>query len=276
MKQTNKTVLSTMKQKNKNNELLTFGGHLEVFRKMLFRVIFVTLSLSVAIFYFKQETFTLLLAPRKWNFITYRSIEYILQSLGWNFHFIPYHIKMISTDLSAQFMTHISTSIYLGLLIASPYILYELFKFTIPALNEKERKSSVAVAVSMYFLFSLGVLMNYFLIFPVSFRFLSTYQVDSSIESTITLASYIKTFSTLTFVMGLVFQLPVVSFVLAKMKVLNAEFLKHYRKHAFIVILLVSAIITPPDLFTLVLVSLPMYLLYEVCIFITKSINKKT
>ncbi|MBR1769516.1 MAG: twin-arginine translocase subunit TatC [Bacteroidales bacterium] len=262
-------------KKNKTEELLTFGGHLEVFRKMLFRVIFVTFLFAFLIFCFKEQTFTLLLAPRKWNFITYRTIENILQTFGWDFHFNPYHIKMISTDLSAQFMTHLSTSIYLGLLIASPYILWELFRFTIPALNEKERKNSVGVAVSMYLLFAMGVLMNYFIIFPVSFRFLGTYQVDPSIESTITLASYIKTFSTLTFVMGLVFQLPVVSFILAKMGVLNADFLRHYRKHAFIIIMLVSAIITPPDLFTLFLVSLPMYLLYEICIIITNKVSSK-
>ncbi|MBQ9253661.1 MAG: twin-arginine translocase subunit TatC [Bacteroidales bacterium] len=261
-------------KQNKEYERLTFGGHLEVFRKMLFRVISLTVVISFLVFYFKKQTFSLLLAPREWDFVTYRTIENILQTVGWDFHFTPYYIKMISTDLSAQFMTHLSTSIYLGLLIASPYILWELFRFTIPALNESEKKNSVGVAISMYLLFAMGVLMNYFVIFPVSFRFLSTYQVDSSIESTITLASYIKTFSTLTFVMGLVFQLPIVSFILAKIGVLNANFLKQYRKHAFVVIMIVSAIITPPDLFTLFLVSLPMYLLYEVCILITKRVRR--
>lgn len=262
------------RKKSSSSQRLTFGGHLDVFRKMLFRIIAVSGLFSVVIFLCKKQTFNILLAPSKWNFITYRTIENIIQSLGIDFHFQKFYVKMISTDLSAQFMTHLSTSIYLGLLIASPYILYELFQFVLPALYEKEKKSSVLVAISMYLLFAIGVLMNYFVIFPISFRFLGTYSVDASVESNITLASYIKTFSTLTFVLGLIFQLPIVSYILARMKVIEAEFLAHYRRHAFIIILIISAIITPPDVFTLILVAMPMYLLYEMCILITKKINR--
>lgn len=260
-------------KKNSESEgMLTFGGHLEVLRKMLFRIIIVTLALSVVFFCFKEWTFSVLFAPREWNFVTYRAIEQLLGFLGADFHFQPYSVKMISTDLSAQFMTHLSTSLYLGLLAASPYIMFELFRFVLPALYENERKVSVLVAVSMYFLFAMGVLLNYYVIFPVSFRFLGTYSVDASIESNITISSYIKTFSTLTLIMGLIFQLPVVSYILARMDILHASFLAHYRKHAFVVIMVVSAIITPPDLFTLCLVTLPMYLLYEMCIVITKRV----
>ena len=264
-------------KKDKNSEsegLLTFGGHLEVLRKMLFRIIIVTLVLSIIIFCFKEQTFALLFAPREWDFVTYRIIERIIGLLGGDFHFQPYNVKMISTDLSAQFMTHLSTSLYLGLLAASPYIMFELFRFILPALYENERKASVIVAISMYVLFALGVLLNYYVIFPVSFRFLGTYSVDASIESNITISSYIKTFSTLTLIMGLIFQLPIVSYILAKMDILHAEFLAHYRKHAFIVIMVISAIITPPDLFTLCLVTLPMYLLYEFCIIIARRVEK--
>ena len=171
-------------------------------------------------------------------------------------------------------MTHLSTSLYLGLLAASPYIMFELFRFVLPALYENERKASVIVAISMYVLFALGVLLNYYVIFPVSFRFLGTYSVDVSIESNITISSYIKTFSTLTLVMGLIFQLPIVSYILAKMDILHAEFLAHYRKYAIILIMVISAIITPPDLFTLCLVTLPMYMLYELCIIIVRKVNK--
>ena len=252
--------------------MMTFGGHLEVLRRMLFRIIAVVFAFSAVIFCFKEQTFSILFAPREWNFVTYRLIERIVGLFGVDFHFQPYSVKMISTDLSAQFMTHLSTSIYLGLLIASPYIMFELFRFVLPALYENERKASVLVAVSMYFLFAMGVLLNYYVIFPVSFRFLGTYSVDASIESNITISSYIKTFSTLTLIMGLIFQLPVVSYILARMDILHASFLAHYRKHAFVVIMVVSAIITPPDLFTLCLVTLPMYLLYEMCIVITKRV----
>ena len=187
--------------------------------------------------------------------------------------FCTYQIDLISTELASQFMMHISSSVYLALLGASPYILYELFRFISPALYENEKKYSLMIVVSMYVLFSLGVLMNYYIVFPVSFRFLGTYQVDPSIRSTITLASYISTFSTLTFVMGLVFQLPVVAFILAKLELITSTFMVRYRRHAFIGVMVTAAIITPPDLFTLILVTVPMYLLYELCIVIIKRIE---
>lgn len=246
---------------------------MEVLRKMLFRIILVILALAILIFSFKEWTFQLLLAPREWDFVTYRRIEEFVCWCGFDFRFEPYHIDLISTELASQFMMHISSSMYLALLGASPYILYELFCFISPALYESEKKYSLIVVVSMYVLFSLGVLMNYYIVFPVSFRFLGTYQVDPSIQSTITLASYISTFSTLTFVMGLVFQLPVVAFILAKFGLITSSFMARYRRHAFIVVMVVAAVITPPDLFTLVLVAVPMYLLYELCIIIIKRIE---
>lgn len=261
--------MHTPHSKQDNN--LTFGGHLEVLRQMLFRVLGVCTILSILIFCFKEETFRLLLAPREWDFVTYRTLETWMQALHIDFRFSPYHIDLISTDLSAQFMTHLSSSVYLGLLIASPYILFELFRFITPALYEREKKYSVWIAVSVYLLFALGVVMNYYIIFPISFRFLGTYQVDPSITSTITLSSYISTFTTLTFVMGLVFQLPVMAFILGKLGLLSSTFMARYRRHAFILILIVSAIITPPDVFTLILVSIPIYLLYEVSIWIIKQ-----
>lgn len=173
---------------------------------------------------------------------------------------------MIATDLSSQFMTHISTAIYLGLLGASPYILYELFRFISPALYENERKYSIQVAGIVYALFILGVLMSYFVLFPISFRFLGTYSVSAKVVSNITLDSYISTFVSLTLVMGLVFQLPVIAFFIGKLGFINSEMLSQYRKHALIIIMLVAAIITPPDVMTLVLVTIPLYLLYEISI----------
>lgn len=255
--------------------MLTFGGHLEVLRRMLFRIISVVMVLAIAIFYFKDKTFELLLAPSQWDFVTYRYIEVLLHKLGSDFTFNKFHINLIATELSSQFMTHISTALYLGLLGASPYILVELFRFITPALYENEKKYSVQVAVTMYLLFIVGVLMSYFILFPISFRFLGTYQVSSMVTPNITLKSYISTFTTLTLVMGLVFQLPVIAFFLGKLEVVNSEFLKHYRKYALIVIMLIAAIITPPDLMTLVLVTIPLYLLYEVSIWVLKRMEKR-
>ena len=254
---------------------MTFGGHLEVLRRMLFRILAVVTAFAIVIFCFKDLTFKLLMAPSQWDFVTYRYIEKFLHWLGSNFTFSEYHINLIATELSSQFMTHITTALYLGLLVASPYILVELFGFITPALYENEKKYSVSVAVTMYLLFIVGVLMSYFILFPISFRFLGTYSVTDMVESNITLSSYISTFTTLTLVMGLVFQLPIIAFFLGKIGAVQSSLLKRYRKYALVIIMVVAAIITPPDLMTLVLVTIPLYLLYEVSIGVLKRMEKK-
>lgn len=260
---------------NSGNDMMTFGGHLEVFRHLLFRVLGVTIVLAVVVFCFKEQTFNMLMAPSHWDFVTYRWIENIIQATGSDFHFSQFHVNMIATELSSQFMTHISTAFYLGLLGTSPYMLYELFRFVSPALYDNERKYAVKIVVTVYILFIIGVLMTYYVLFPVSFRFLGTYNVSEEVVSNITLDSYISTFTSLTLVMGLVFQLPVLAFFLARMGAINKSMLTHYRKHAFIIIMIVAAIITPPDVMTLFLVSAPLYLLYELSIKVVKWAQKK-
>ena len=257
-----------------DGNLLTFGGHLEVFRKMLFRIFGVAGVIAVVVFCFKDITWDILMAPSEWDFCTYRWLEAVMQTIGINFHFNEFHVEMIATDLSSQFMTHITTAVYLGVLGASPYILYELFRFISPALYENERRYSVQVAGIIYVLFLLGVLMSYFVLFPISFRFLGTYSVSAKVVSNITLDSYISTFVSLTLVMGVVFQLPVIAFFLGKMGVVTSSMLANYRKHSFIAIMLVAAIITPPDLMTLILVTIPLYLLYEVSIRVVHWIER--
>ena len=255
--------------------LLTFGGHLEVLRQMLWRVIGVTALLAIVVFCLKDTIFPLLLAPSEWDFVTYRGIEQMVQSVGFEFRFEPWHVDLIATDLSSQFMTHVTTSLYIGALFASPYIVFELFRFVSPALYENERKYSIQIVLTVYVLFFVGLLMTYYVLFPISFRFLGTYSVAERIHSTITLDSYISTFLTLALMMGVVFQLPVVAFFLGRMGIVTSEMLSQYRKHAFILILIVGAIITPPDLMTLLLVSLPLYLLYEVSIRVVRWTTKK-
>lgn len=254
--------------------MLTFGGHLEVLRQMLFRILGVAGVLAVVIFCFKDVTWQVLLAPSEWNFCTYQWIESAMQAIGFaDFHFEKYHVDLIATDLSSQFMTHITTAIYLGLLGASPYILFELFRFVSPALYANEKKYSVQVAAVIYLLFILGVLMSYFILFPISFRFLGTYSVAERVHSTITLDSYVSTFTTLTLLMGVVFQLPVIVFALTKLGFVDSALLVKYRKHALILIMLVAAIITPPDLMTLILVTIPLYILYELSIHVAKWVE---
>jgi len=275
MKQKPEPKKTTEPDNKSDPNLMTFGGHLEVLRQMLFRIIAVVMVLAIAVFCFKDKTFELLLAPSQWDFVTYRYIEKFLHKLGSDFVFNQFHINLIATELSSQFMTHVTTALYLGLLGASPYILVELFRFITPALYENEKKYSGQIAVTMYLLFVIGVLMSYFVLFPISFRFLGTYSVSGMVESNITLKSYISTFTTLTLVMGLVFQLPVIAFFLGKLEVVSSQLLRQYRKYAFLAIMVVAAIITPPDLMTLILVTIPLYLLYEVSIIVLKRMEKR-
>lgn len=259
---------------SKDNKMMTFGGHLEMLRQMLFRILAVIVAVAVIVFSFKDYTFGILLSPSKSEFCLYRWIELFVSAIGFDFHFAPFDVKLITTDLSSQFMIHIKTSLYLGLLGASPYAMFELFKFISPALYDNERRYFIPVLFVVYILFMVGVMMSYYILFPISFRFLGTYSVAEQVLSTITLDSYITTFATLTFVLGIIFQMPVVVFFLAKIGVIDGSMLADYRKYAFFVIMIAAAIITPPDLMTLVLVTIPLYLLYEVSIIVAKRVHK--
>lgn len=265
-----------MGSKGEPGGLLTFSGHLAVLRRLLMRVTLVVIGVAVIVFVFKETTFNILLGPSEWDFVTYSWIEDFMHLFNHGFHFDKFYVDMIATELSSQFMTHLTTAFYLGLLCASPFVVYELYRFVAPALYENERRYSRKLVMIMYALFMLGVLMSYFILFPISFRFLGTYSVDPRIHTTVTLDSYISTFTTLTLMMGLVFQLPVIAYVLAKMGIVEADTLVRYRKYAFLIIMVVAAIITPPDVMTLILVGIPLYLLYEVSIKIIRRVRRKS
>ncbi|MBR1631211.1 MAG: twin-arginine translocase subunit TatC [Paludibacteraceae bacterium] len=256
-------------------EPLTFGGHLDVLRRMLMRIAAVTVALAAVVFCFKDATFGLLLAPTQWDFITYRMLERLMNRLGFDFGFEPYHVNLIATELSSQFMAHLTASLMLGALLASPYIVVELFAFVAPALYDRERKVALRVMAAVCALFALGVLMSYFVLVPIAFRFLGTYQVAPQIESNITLDSYIRTFTTLTLLMGLVFQLPVAVGLLARRGIVRSDMMRRYRRHAILLIMLLAAVITPPDVMTLLLVALPLALLYELSIRIARHVEEK-
>ena len=257
-----------MKKKLDGGSLLTFGDHLEELRRTLFRVLGAMIVISIVIFCFKDIVWHIILAPSEYDFITYRCIENLLCLFKIeNNSLSEFHVKMIATDLTSQFMTHITTSIYLGILLSSPYVLYELYRFISPALYENELKLSVRAIISIYLLFSIGIFITYFIIFPITFRFLGTYQVSAVIENTITIDSYISTLLRLTLLMGIVFQLPIIALLLSRIGLINAKILSKYRKYAFIIILIIAAGITPgQDIVSLILVSSPLYLLYELSI----------
>ena len=229
-----------------------------------------TAVFAVVAFFFKEALFSVILAPKDADFITYRWLYFFS---GWvtDEQAQDFYVKLINTGLAQQFMIHMKVAMCTGVLCASPYILYQLFRFVSPALYANERKYVVRVVGYGYIMFMVGVLISYFLIFPLTFRFLGTYQVSDQVENMISLQSYISTLLMMSLAMGIVFEIPILSWLFAKLGFISADFMRRYRRHAVVIILVVATIITPTsDVFTLLLVSFPMWLLYEVSIWIVK------
>lgn len=246
----------------------SFWDHLDELRTCLIRIIIVVLVGAIVAFAMKTEVFSIVLAPTKSDFITYRWFSQFGDIADFN-------LNLINTQLTSQFSVHMQVSIIIGIICVSPYILYSIFAFVSPALYENERKYARLLVVAGYIMFMIGVALCYFLIFPLTIRFLGNYQVSDDVANIITLSSYIDTLTMLTLMLGIVFELPILCMLLGKMGILTAEFMKKYRRHAIVIILIVAAIITPTtDVMTLMLVTLPIYLLYEISIFAVKMINK--
>lgn len=256
---------------------LTFWEHLDELRGCLIRAAVVTLVCALAAFFFKDILFQIVLAPKSSDFVTYRILEYMGRwMLGSGFSLSSFSVRLINTGLAEQFVIHVRTALYAGLLCTSPYVLYLLFRFVSPALYVNERHHAVRMVGAGYVMFLAGTLLNYFLIFPLTFRFLGTYQVSLEVENAITLQSYMDTMLMMSLTMGIVFEIPVLCGLLARFGILHVAFMRHYRRHAIVLILVVAAIITPTsDVFTLLLVSMPMWLLYEASIFVVNAVQDK-
>ena len=256
----------------------SFWDHLEEFRKVLFRCLMLWLIGTVLAFCFKDLLFRVLFAPSSTGFVSYRGLCRLAQATGWE-ALCPNasEAQFINTELAAQFMTHVKVALLAGLVITFPFLLVQLYGFIVPALYEREKRYTVPLLLAGSLLFLTGVLLNYYVIFPFSFRFLANYQVYSEVVNQISLSSYISAFVMLSLLMGLLFEIPIVNYFLAKMGLLTAETLKRYRRHAIVGICIVAAVITPTgDAVTLALVTLPIYLLYEASIHIVKRTNSKS
>jgi sec-independent protein translocase protein TatC len=256
----------------------SFWIHIEVFRWVIIRSFILTFGIAIVAFLFKDFVFgQIILAPANNDFITYS----LLCRLG---DFLSIQdlcpeiqmLKIININLASQLFIHLSMSFYIGLIIAVPYIMMELWIFAAPALYKKERTPAIKSILAFIGLFFIGVLLAYFIIFPLTVNFLGTYQIDKSIENQISLNSYISTFLTLILMMGLVFELPIVAYFFAKIGVLKNSFLKRYRKFAFVIILVAAALITPStDIFTMMLVAVPLYLLFEFSRLVVKRVEQQ-
>lgn len=234
--------------------MLSFWDHLEELRRVLLRCIVVVAVFAILAFIFKDEVFFIIFAPKNPDF---------LPSI---FGAYP-EVQLINTELTRQFVVHMMTSLYVGIIVAAPYILFELYRFISPGLYENERRYTTPLVIASYVMFMVGILFCYFILFPITFRFLANYQVDESIQNLISLESYIDTLVFLSLAMGIVFEIPILSWLLGRLGILHREDMQQYRRHAIVVILIVAAIITPTsDVITLSIVSLPMYLLYELSI----------
>jgi len=242
------------------NDVGTFWDHLDELRSVIIRILVITLLAAAAAFCLKNELFAIVLAPRSSDFITYKlmGVE-------------PFSIHLMNTGLTEQFMVHLKTAMYAGVLVVSPYIIYAIFGFISPALYDNERRYTTLLCTSGYLMFMLGTLLNYFLIFPLTVKFLGTYQVSEDVANMLTLQSYMDTLLTMSLVMGIVFELPVVSWLFGRMGIINTQMMQSMRRHAIVAILIVAAIITPTtDAFTLLVVALPIWLLYELSIWIVR------
>lgn len=255
---------------------MSFWDHLEALRGTLIKTVVAALLCAVAAFFFKDELFDVILAPKNADFVTYRFFDLLAEYIPFFTSAEDVSVKLINTGLASQFAIHMKISAYAGLLLASPYILVLLFRFISPALYERERRYSVWVAGGAYVMFIVGALVNYLIIFPFTIRFLGTYQVSTEVENLISLTSYIDTLLTMSLMLGILFELPVVSWLLGRFGLLTKGFMRRYRRHAIVVIVFAAAVITPTtDVFTLLVTALPIWLLYELSVLLVPA-SKKT
>ncbi|MGO3184119.1 MAG: twin-arginine translocase subunit TatC [Aequorivita sp.] len=253
---------------------MSFLDHLEELRWHLVRSTMAVLILAVLAFIFKRFIFDVLIfGPTRPEFATYAIFCDISRSLGMDaFCFQEMPFKIQSRTMAGQFSAHMWTSIYAGIIIAFPYILYEFWKFISPGLKENERKSSRGFIVIASFLFFLGVLFGYYLITPLSINFLGNYQVSDEVINQFDLDSYISLVRTSVLACGIVFELPILMYILTKIGLVSPEILRKYRKFALIIVLVLSAVITPPDIVSQIIVAIPIVILYEVSIYISKVV----
>lgn len=258
---------------------MSFLDHLEVFRWHLIRSATAILFFAIISFIFKNIIFDkILLAPREPSFITYEILCFLSNLFGFNdaLCLSQPSFSLMNISMSGQFSVHIYTSILAGFILAFPYIFWEFWCFIKPALYKNETKIIKGVVFYSSLLFLLGVLFGYFVIAPISINFLGSYQISSTVANQISITSFISTVTTVTLANGIIFELPILVYFLTKVGLVTPTLMRNYRRHSIILILILSAIITPPDIASQIIVSIPLLVLYEISISISSRIIKKT
>ena len=255
---------------------MTFWEHLDELRKVIFRSFAVLIVLMVAFFLCKEAVFDgVVLAPLTDGFFVYRWMDRLLGLLGLG-ALEPFRVELVNIDLAAQFFTHVRISFWLAVIVALPFLIYQVWLFVRPALYDREKRAAQTAFGLSSLLFYIGVGVGYVVVFPLTLRFLGTYQVSESVANQISLLSYIGMFLKLNLIMGVVFELPALALLLSRIGVINRQMLRSFRKYAIVAALAISAVITPSgDAFTMIVVALPLYLLYEVSITLCKDKPKE-
>jgi sec-independent protein translocase protein TatC len=275
--------MAVFKKKGDGKSEMSFLDHLEelrwhIVRSVLAATIFIVIAFINRVFIFDK----VILSPKNPDFFTNRMFKemgiWLNQNFGVNAESIAINtvpLNIVNIDMAGQFMSHFKVSLVAGLIVASPYIIWELWRFIKPALYEKEQKYASGAVFYISFLFIIGVLFGYYLIAPLSIHFLGSYIVSAEVTNTIKLSSYISTITSVTFASGVIFELPMVILFLSKVGMMTPGFMRKYRRHAYVILLIVAAIITPPDVFSQLLVFFPLMALYEISIFVSRSVEKK-
>ncbi|MEC7646551.1 MAG: twin-arginine translocase subunit TatC [Bacteroidota bacterium] len=260
-----------------HDQEMSFLDHLEIFRWHLIRSAIAVLVFSIIAFIFKDIVFDIiLLGPKYADFPTYKVLCAISQYVGLDdaFCFLESPFSLMNISMSGQFSTHIIASIFAGFVVAFPYVFWEFWRFISPALHIHETKMVRGIVFFSSVLFLFGICFGYFLIVPLSINFLGSYQVSSTVANQISLTSFISTVTTVSFATGVIFELPIMVYFLTKIGLLTPDFMRIYRRHSIVVILILAAIITPPDVTSQILVLLPLMILYEISIKISEKVIK--
>lgn len=250
---------------------MSFWEHLDELRKVLFRIVIVLMAMMVGAFFLKEPIFAIIMGPLDSDFALYKAFNSLLAAMNLG-EMEPFEIQLMNIEMAAQFFTHLRVSLYVALVVGMPYFFYQLWTFVAPALYPKEKR---AVRKSFGFaaiLFYMGILVGYYLVLPLTVRFLGTYQVSYDVPNQISLTSYIGMFVSLILIMGVVFEMPVLAALLSRFGIINKELMKKYRKHAIVVLVILAAIITPSgDAVTLFFVAVPLYCLYELSVVVCRK-----
>ncbi|MBK8806647.1 MAG: twin-arginine translocase subunit TatC [Bacteroidales bacterium] len=267
----------SIEQSRDKNEAAPLADHLGVLRNVVIRSAIAILIFAIAAFFYKEFIFeNILLSPQKHDFITNELLCRLGTFLNTEDLCVkPNDYELINLEIAGQFRIHIMLSIMVGFVLGFPYLAWEIWRFVKPGLTQKEVSNTRGIVFYISFLFTVGLLFGYFVISPLAINFFTTYSVSDTIVNQFKIQSYISILTTTTLSTGLAFELPVVVFFLSKMGIATPKGMKKYRKHAIVVLFIIAAIITPADPFSMFLVAIPLLFLYEISIFISKSVAKE-